>query len=347
MVSETRKLALESVVRDVFRGRADRVTPARLTDLPSAAASLFAPLRRPAAEFDAARAELGLIMDYMDFIVRLFTPDNAIAASDPSGQTFFGAIVSRATALVRRQMVPASVVAQFFEQQLEAVAEDFRQFHAGARLLRPLYSVSYLSGVEAERVLESIRSTNTASKDEMSSLVASSVANYFSQAGWAGATPPVPPAASLLSAVAPPWPPPAPILVPAAPPAGLSKRQAKRARQVAAAAAAAATVPAGVAPAVAPVVAPVAPVVVAPAPPVPPPQPPAAPAPSAPAVPKAAPAVNQLGVIGGAAFTGSANFQIMHAFSSINLDASGKERCFNFWRRGVCRTGVNCRFSHV
>jgi hypothetical protein len=37
----------------------------------------------------------------------------------------------------------------------------------------------------------------------------------------------------------------------------------------------------------------------------------------------------------------------MTSFSTANRDAAGNGRCFNFWRRGQCRNGDGCRFSHV
>jgi hypothetical protein len=38
---------------------------------------------------------------------------------------------------------------------------------------------------------------------------------------------------------------------------------------------------------------------------------------------------------------------MMAAFSQAHTDAAGSPRCFNFWRRGACRSGSLCRFSHV
>ena len=83
-----------------------------------------------------------------------------------------------------------------------------------------------------------------------------------------------------------------------------------------------------------------------PAPVVPPGYPPGIP-PGPP--PGAAPpheAFNLAGIIGGAPHVGASTPQEMAAFSAANLDATGKGRCFNFWRRGTCRN-PNCRFSHV
>ena len=83
-----------------------------------------------------------------------------------------------------------------------------------------------------------------------------------------------------------------------------------------------------------------------PAPVVPPGYPPGVP-PGHP--PGAAPhheAFNLAGIIGGAPHVGASTPQEMAAFSAANMDATGKGRCFNFWRRGTCRN-PNCRFSHV
>ena len=51
-------------------------------------------------------------------------------------------------------------------------------------------------------------------------------------------------------------------------------------------------------------------------------------------------------VVGGQPHTGAASPAEMGAFTAGNADAQGNGRCFNFWRRGVCRKGDACPFSH-
>jgi hypothetical protein len=121
----------------------------------------------------------------------------------------------------------------------------------------------------------------------------------------------------------------APVAPAAAAPAAAAPR-GKRPKKARAAAATAA------APAVAP----------APAPPVAAPAAPP-PVPRAPAAPAAVPVMNANGVIGGAPFVGRADAATMHAFSQANPDVNGQPRCFNFWRRGTCRQGQSCNFSHL
>ena len=82
-----------------------------------------------------------------------------------------------------------------------------------------------------------------------------------------------------------------------------------------------------------------------PAPVVPPGYPPALP-PAAPGPNQAFNLINLAGIIGGAPHLGASTPQEMAAFSAANVDATGKGRCFNFWRRGACRNPA-CRFSHA
>jgi hypothetical protein len=59
------------------------------------------------------------------------------------------------------------------------------------------------------------------------------------------------------------------------------------------------------------------------------------------------PSVNTQGVLGGVPHEGPATAAEMAAFSLANPASDGTGRCFNFWRRGNCRNGPNCRFAHT
>ena len=92
------------------------------------------------------------------------------------------------------------------------------------------------------------------------------------------------------------------------------------------------------------------------APPPPPPAAAAAPAAASSSAPATAPnpavlyppgtAFNN-NVIGGQPHVGAATPAEMGEFTAGNADPHGKGRCFNFWRRGLCRRGAACPFSHL
>ena len=48
----------------------------------------------------------------------------------------------------------------------------------------------------------------------------------------------------------------------------------------------------------------------------------------------------------GTRHTGAATGEQMAAFSAANVDAQGNGLCFNRWKRGMCRKGADCGFSH-
>jgi hypothetical protein len=60
----------------------------------------------------------------------------------------------------------------------------------------------------------------------------------------------------------------------------------------------------------------------------------------------AAPAPANLDVIGGPPHVGAATVAQMAAFTAANVDSDGNGLCFNRWRRGLCRKGDDCTFSH-
>ena len=72
---------------------------------------------------------------------------------------------------------------------------------------------------------------------------------------------------------------------------------------------------------------------------------PAAPAAAGAAVVPATAAVNPVPPV--APHVGHATPAQMQQFTAENVDGDGRGRCFNFFRRGVCRRGDACSFSHV
>ena len=72
---------------------------------------------------------------------------------------------------------------------------------------------------------------------------------------------------------------------------------------------------------------------------------PAAPAPAGAAVVPATAAVNPVPLV--APHVGPATAAQMQQFTAENVDGDGRGRCFNYFRRGVCRRGDACSFSHV
>lgn len=256
---------------------------------------------------DVSRAKEVLM--WMDFIVRLFWPQLDIAVDNGDGHTFFSFAADRVGVMLNVEKHSPAIVADYVQHRMRAIQDDFKRFYSGALLLRPRYSAQYFSGSDATAALAEISRMHHAQQVPN---LAASVAEQLRSMGWQ------PPAAPSSSAAASPAPAPAP-----------SKRASKR-QKAAAAAAAAASAP-------------------APAPAAPPPVAPVAPEPSAPAAPVAppVPVINGNGVIGGTVHQGAASGAMMAAFSQANLDSSGNGRCFNFWRRGQCRNGSTCRFSHV
>ena len=248
---------------------------------------------------------------WMDFIVRLFWPAVEILHDNADGLTFFSFAADRIGALIDVEKQPPSVVADYIHHRMRALQDAFKRFYAGQLLLRPHYSSSFLTGPDAQAALAEL---SRMQQSQHLPELATSVAEQLRQQGW------MPPSAA---------PAPAPAFYPA-PAAGSSSSSApasappkpKRAKKQKAAvvAAAAAVVP----------VAPAAPVAAA-----------AAPAPAE------AAATNTVGVLNPPAHVGPASGIMMSAFSQANADAAGSPRCFNFWRRGSCRSGSQCRFSHM
>jgi hypothetical protein len=271
-------------------------------------ADLLTPLR--AGEVARTRE----LLMWMDYVVRLFWPVTEILRDDADGLTFFGCAADRIGALINVEKQPPSVVADFIHHRMRALQDAFKRFYAGQLLLRPVYSSSFLTGPDALAALAELSRMQQSTALNVPQL-ATSVAAELRQLGW------VPPPGSG------PAPAPAPAAAAGLPlaPAPALPKPPKRPRTRPKPA------PAAAAPAVAAVA--VAPIVGAAAAAVP--------------APVVAAVTNTVGVLNPPAHVGPASGVIMAAFSQAHTDAAGSPRCFNFWRRGACRSGSLCRFSHL
>lgn len=330
LISEARQTVLRTAIADVFRGKPLQVSELRLSG--AGGDSLFTSLRAG----DISRAIM--VMGWMDFIVRLIESAQSIAVSDPGlNRTFFSAAATRISQMVHIDRLSPTVIADWVEHRLQHMTRDFRDFFAQRLLLRPKYSPSYLEDAVAQAALRDIKEQAgqaATSNANIGALVDAHLAMRLAGAGAGLAVPAAPTA--LAAGVA------AGAAQAAAPaPAGVHGRRRNRNRAAAAAAPAAAAVTPAAA-AVVPAAAPVPPV----APPgfvVPPAN---LPATVAPAVPRVRPAAAVNPVRPAAPFVGTAAREVMTAFTAGHLDAAGRGRCFNFFQRGVCHNGSECRFSH-
>ena len=271
-------------------------------------ADLLTPLRAG----DVARTR-ELLM-WMDFVVRLFWPVTEILRDNADGHTFFSFTADRIGAMINVENQPPSVVADFVHHRMRALQDAFKRFYAGQLLLRPVYSSSFLTGPDALAALAELSRMQQSAAVDVPQL-ANSVAAHMRQLGWVP-----PPGSGPAQAPAPA----AAAGVPLAPAPALPKppkRPRTRPRPA----------PAAAAPAVASVA--VAPIVGAAAAAVP--------------APVVAAVTNTVGLLNPPAHVGPASGVMMAAFSQAHTDAAGSPRCFNFWRRGACRSGSLCRFSHV
>lgn len=257
---------------------------------------------------DVARAKE--VMTWMDFVVRLFWPSADIAQDGDDNHTFFSFAADRIGVMLNVEKHSPAIVADFVHHRMRAIQDAFKRFYSGSLLMRPRYSAMFLSGADAIAALAEITRMHHA--QQMPNLAAS-VAEQLRLQGWQ---------------------PPPGVAAPSAPVAAPSKRAAKRQKAQAALAAAPAPAPA-------PAVAASSSVAAASAVPA------AAPAPAVSAAAAVLPVLNGNGVIGGPPHQGASSGAMMAAFSQANVDASGNGRCFNFWRRGQCRNGSTCRFSHL
>ena len=295
-----RATELSRVVRDVFRGRPLLVNELRLAG--SGDSTLFAVLRSQ-GELRVVVPAAQQLLAAMSFIVRLFS-----SVGDLPVNVFETASIE-VSRLVHVERMAPDLVADFLESRLRVLEENFRRFHNGSLLLRPMYSPDLLLSVAA--------------RSELDALVRQRVQALTSQPA-ASADIERQIQAAIDARVASLGVPQAQAPAPAAPSARAAKRLAAKQRKAAAAVSAAAPAVAQAAPA--PAVAAV---------------PATAPAPAAALLP----AVNPTPIVGGA-HVGPASTAVMTAFSVANLNAAAAQRCFNFFKRGVCRSGSTCRFAH-
>ena len=313
ILSDARTAELRNCVSSVLRGKPLSVTELMISG--SGGSTLLDPLRAG----NVARAKE--VMGWMDFIVRLFWPADRIIADDPGGQTFFGIAADRLGSMIDVDKHAPSVVADFVQHRIRAVQDAFRRFYSGELLLRPVYSVSWFSGAGAKAALEEIVRMHQASSLPN---IASQAADLLRAQGWTAPSAP-PPAGSFASAPAPAS-------------SVVSKRAAKRARQAQLASSSSSS---SAVPSAGPATSAAAPA----------PAPATAAGAGLPASSAAPPAPARVMAVNpniiGTLHVGVASGDLMASFSTANRDAAGNGRCFNFWRRGQCRNGDGCRFSHV
>ena len=358
-VDEARADARASVIKRIMRGKPLSVTRPMINGS-TEAVSLFDLLESGKLQ------EFKEMCDWEDAIVRMcgLVPRGA--------SSIFVEMKSAGPRMINVDSHAAAVVAAWFKERVSALERAFKRFYTFQSLTRPTYDQSAVFGTaEATASLQEVtRSHLNASVQAIASRAidgrlaelhaASSIAAAQPVAGYAGYVATAQPvaagyvpmsalpspqvmAAYQAAAQASTQPPPLPQPVPVHPHAAVpSKRAAKRAKE--AAKKAAATAAAAAAPAVVAAAAAAAP---QPAQSAQPAQPPAPPQP--PPAPPTVPAVNTVGVIGGPPQVGPAAYDVMRAFSDANPSPSepGKGRCFNFWRRGVCRRGTQCPFAHT
>ena len=333
-----RRADSEKALQLLMRGKPLQITERML--MGSGGDSLLAPFS--VVPLDYAALQRGKeVLRTLSYASRLFHA--------PAGSDFFQEAEERIQEWHRegRDMAKA---AELLVALLTHLSHEFRQFFDGhvASLVRPHYGSSRFSEPFAQRLIQAYERLPAASVQPqplsqqqidaaVGPAVSAAVAAALQNAGVQSGVPVQP------GTVVP----------------GLAGRgRGRRGRGRGGAAVASWTPAAPVAPAAPPAVpappaqlpAPPAvqlPFIPMPAPPAPPAAFPAAPAPP-PRPPRGPPAVNQAGVIGGAPWAGAGDpsTQEMVDFTRLNVDASGRGRCFLFWRTGSCKYGAACRFSH-
>jgi len=366
--SEERRAIIRSAIRDLFRGRPLLLSEFRLSG--RGATGLFDALREQTLSSVRSFAH---VCAWLNFAVRLFEP---LPLDQPS---FFDKMATVAESMLGVERYSVDVTIAFLRQRCEALTREFTCFYRGLRLLRPQYDASWFTSSSAITVLAELqrsaegtrREAETQQRQlEVQQQVMSILAQHRPQpapAVVAGAPavpgqqgqppqtkltrqqkrakkaqelaqqqaqqpaqpaqqpppqaqqpPPQPPAQQppaapplpLPQPVAPPWPPMHMPMQPMQPMPGQPMHMAPPAVQQ--------QLPGFV--------------------------PVGAPPPQAPA--QRVPAVNPHGVMGGPAHVGIATREQMKLFSEANLAPDGKQRCFNFFRRGTCNPGSACRFAH-
>ena len=233
----------------------------------------------------------------------------------PAGANFFHTAAEQVRKWHRAEKIALSILRDFLIGRLRVFEADAVDFYAGRRPLRPWYSADYLTSPAAHDALASLRHAPKgiakAMRDALMGSGSSEVRDAIRQAVAEAQ-------GSSSSAVAPA---PAPASAPApAPAAGNGKSRRPKKKRAAPAPAPAAAPASAVAPAV---------------------NPPALP----PAAAAGVPAVNPN--FADTPFAGFATPQEMAAFTAANPVAGHpRGKCFNFWKRGVCRNGAACTFSH-
>lgn len=336
-VPEKRKTDTQTVIRYLIRGRPLDVT---LQLLYGAGGDLLSgiALSSSLSEWESSL----VVLDHLSFAVSLFY--------QPSGgevHNFFSRAREVAKRLCNEESMPAHFVAAYITDRARTLQNDFQDFYRGSRLVRPRYDSSWFTGPEAQSVLARVQGDVLRDLQQRVQQSAPSIALAPPQlppAPVAGHLPPPFVPGAPFPPHVPPWayspgwqphplqqyqpPPPGPAPVPN------PKRAAQRSRRKAAAAAARAAAPLPAVQAAAP--APVAPPVVAPVAP-----------PAGPVAPRPVPAINVAGVIDGVPHTGPATPLEMRTFTAAHPGTRGIGLCFDFWRRGMCHRGDQCRFQHV